>query len=161
MFLAAARRAGTSDDAGCRRANTGCARSAARAHDRYGPLTGSPVREHRGPPLADRERKAAGAWSDGMPMAVYVYRCDAHGFTERSLPIGTAQPTTSCPTCGATAMRVFTAPRLSLGDATRRALIDRTERSRDEPAVVSSPGPRPSRRAPAAANPALRRLPRP
>lgn len=94
-------------------------------------------------------------------MAVYVYRCDAHGVTERSLPIGTAQQSTPCPTCGAVSLRVYTAPRLSLGDGTRRALIDRTERSRDEPEVVTSPGPRPARRAPAAANPMLRRLPRP
>lgn len=93
-------------------------------------------------------------------MAVYVYRCDAHGVTERSLPIGTAPQTTTC-SCGAAAIRVFTPPRLSLGDATRRALIDRTERTRDEPEVVSSPGPRPDRRPPAATNPALRRLPRP
>jgi putative FmdB family regulatory protein len=94
-------------------------------------------------------------------MAVYVYRCDDHGLTERALPIGTADPTTACPTCGSTAVRVFTAPRLSLGDATRRALIDRTERTRDEPDVVSSPGPRPVRRAPVATNPALLHLPRP
>lgn len=94
-------------------------------------------------------------------MPVYVYRCDAHGFTERTLPIGTAQQSTPCPTCGDVAMRVFTAPRLSLGDATRRALIDRTERTRDEPEVVTSPGPRPARRSPVAVDPKLSRLPRP
>ena len=94
-------------------------------------------------------------------MATYVYRCATHGFLERSLPIGTARQTTDCPSCGATALRVFTAPQLALGDAARRALIDRTERTRDEPAVVSYPGPRPTRRPPTAANPALRRLPRP
>lgn len=94
-------------------------------------------------------------------MVLYVYRCDDHGSTERSLPIGTAERTTRCTTCGSTAVRVYTPPRLSLGDATRRALIDRTERTRDQPEVVSSPGPRPVRRAPAATNPALRRLPRP
>ncbi len=95
-------------------------------------------------------------------MAIYVYRCDTDGVTERSLPIGTARQTTTCLICGGSAMRVFTPPRLSLGDATRRALIDRTERTRDEPEIVSSPGPRPVGRIPAAAaNPALRRLPRP
>lgn len=94
-------------------------------------------------------------------MAQYVYRCDDHGLTERSLPIGTAERTTPCTTCGSAAVRVFTAPRLSLGDATRRALIDRTERTRDEPEVVSSPGPRPGPSAAVATNPALRRLPRP
>lgn len=94
-------------------------------------------------------------------MAVYVYRCDEHGVAEQSVAIGTAQPTVPCPTCGAVAVRVFTAPRLSFGDSTRRALIDRTERTRDEPDVVSSPAPRPARRSPAAADPRLRRLPRP
>ncbi|MGY1843281.1 FmdB family zinc ribbon protein [Modestobacter sp. SYSU DS0875] len=94
-------------------------------------------------------------------MASYVYRCDDHGLTEHSLPIGTAEPTTNCPTCGSTAVRVFTAPRLSLGDPARRALIDRTERTRDAPEVVSSPAPRPARPSPVAANPALRHLPRP
>lgn len=94
-------------------------------------------------------------------MVLYVYRCDEHGLTERALPIGTGGPTTPCPTCDAPAVRVFTPPRLSLGDPRRRALIDRTERTSDVPDVVSSPGPRPGRRAPVAANPALRRLPRP
>ncbi|WP_346621786.1 zinc ribbon domain-containing protein [Blastococcus montanus] len=95
-------------------------------------------------------------------MALYLYRCDEHGISERSLPMGMAERQVACPSCGSPAARVFTAPRLSLGDPARRALIDRTERTRDEPAVVSSPGPRPARRAaPVATNPALRRLPRP
>lgn len=94
-------------------------------------------------------------------MALYLYRCDEHGITEQSFPIGTAARQADCPACGSPSARVFTAPRLSLGDPGRRALIDRTERTRDEPAVVSSPGPRPARRAPVETNPALRRLPRP
>ena len=97
-------------------------------------------------------------------MVVYVYRCREHGVTDRSHPIGTAGVTSPCPTCGAAAVRVFTAPRLSLGSPSRRALIDRTERTRDEPDVVSAPPPRrpgPARRDPAVDNPALRRLPRP
>ena len=94
-------------------------------------------------------------------MVLYVYRCDDHGLTEHSLPIGTAGRTARCPACDSPSVRVFTAPRLSLGDATRRALIDRTERTRDEPEVVSSPGPRQIRTAPVATNPALLRLPRP
>ncbi|MCF6509955.1 zinc ribbon domain-containing protein [Blastococcus sp. MG754426] len=94
-------------------------------------------------------------------MALYVYRCEDHGLSERALPMGTAGRTAPCDDCGSPAVRVFTAPRLSLGDATRRALIDRTERTRDEPQVVSSPPARPARAPAAAANPALRRLPRP
>jgi putative FmdB family regulatory protein len=93
-------------------------------------------------------------------MAVYVYRCAEHGMTEAARPIGTAGTTMPCPTCGSTAARIYTAPRLSLGSSARRALIDRTERTRDEPDVVSAPPPRPGGPA-VARHPALRRLPRP
>ncbi len=93
-------------------------------------------------------------------MAVYVYRCIEHGTSEESSPIGPAGAAVPCPTCGAAAVRVYTAPRLSLGSPARRALIDRTERTRDEPDVVSAPPPRPG--GPAVAwHPALGRLPRP
>jgi hypothetical protein len=57
---------------------------------------------------------------------------------------------------------VFTAPLLSLAPRALVRAIDRTERTRDEPDVVSSLPPAPSRRvAPVAQNPALARLPRP
>ena len=96
-------------------------------------------------------------------MAVYVYRCTDHGLTEVAQAMGTAAATVPCPACGRQATRVFTTPRLSLGSSARRALIDRTERTRDEPDVVSAPPPRPDRSGVAAVarNPALRRLPRP
>ena len=92
-------------------------------------------------------------------MAVYAYRCADHGVHEITLPIGTAADHEPCPDCAAPTSRVFTAPRLSLGSASARALIDRTERSASEPAVVSAP---PSRRtAPRATDPRLAKLPRP
>ncbi|WP_448638631.1 FmdB family zinc ribbon protein [Geodermatophilus sp. URMC 63] len=92
-------------------------------------------------------------------MAVYQYRCAEHGLLEVARPIGTAADREPCPDCAAPAPRVFTAPRLSLGSARNRALLDRTARTADEPAVVSAP---PSRRsAPQPHNPALARLPRP
>ncbi len=94
-------------------------------------------------------------------MAVYLYRCVEHGTTEESRPIGTAAAAIPCPACGSSAPRVYTAPRLSLGSPARRALIDRTERTRDEPDVVSAPPPRSGGRADVRRNPALRRLPRP
>jgi len=94
-------------------------------------------------------------------VAVYLYRCPEHGTSETRCPMGTAPGTIACPTCGATAGRVFTAPRLALGSAARRALIDRTERSRDEPAVVSAPPSRRPADARSSGNPALARLPRP
>ena len=94
-------------------------------------------------------------------MAVYVYRCVEHGTTEESRPIGTAAAAVPCPTCGSSASRFYTAPRLSLGSSARRTLIDRTERTRDEPDVVSAPPPCSGGGAEARRNPALRRLPRP
>ncbi len=94
-------------------------------------------------------------------MAVYDYRCTVHGVTEASFPIGSAGGVTPCPTCGAPAARVFTVPRLSLWSSSRRQLIDRTERTRDEPEVVSAPPPRAGRGRPRPQNPALSRLPRP
>jgi putative FmdB family regulatory protein len=94
-------------------------------------------------------------------MAVYVYRCAEHGATEASRPIGTAAAAIPCPACGSPAARIFTAPRLSLGSSARRALIDRTERTRDEPDIVSAPPPRRSGGAAVGRDPRLRRLPRP
>ena len=96
-------------------------------------------------------------------MAVYVYRCTEHGFTEITRAMGTAAAAVPCPACDLPAIRVFTAPRLSLGSPARRALIDRTERTRGESDVVSAPPPRPGGAGAAAVaqNPALRRLPRP
>jgi hypothetical protein len=77
--------------------------------------------------------------------------------------MGTAPPAIACPVCAAVAARVFTAPRLSLGSPVPRALLDRTEATRDHPDVVSAlprrPGP--GRRADVSRNPALSRLPRP
>jgi hypothetical protein len=77
--------------------------------------------------------------------------------------MGTAAAAIACPACGALAARVFTAPRLSFGSPARRALLDRTEATRDHPDVVSAPPPRPGpgRRADVSRNPALSRLPRP
>ena len=96
-------------------------------------------------------------------IAVYVYRCPDHGAAEVTAAMGTAGATIACPVCGGDAPRVFTAPRLSLGSPVRRALIDRTERTREQPDVVPAPPPRRARgrRADLPRNPALGRLPRP
>jgi putative FmdB family regulatory protein len=96
-------------------------------------------------------------------IAVYLYRCPDHGTTETRCAMGAAPAAVECPACGTPAARVFTAPRLSFGSPVRRALVERTERTRDEPDVVSSPppGPGPGRRADVLRNPGLSRLPRP
>jgi ABC-type ATPase with predicted acetyltransferase domain len=96
-------------------------------------------------------------------VATFEYRCDAHGVIGVRLPIGTAKPSWPCPVCDQDAIRVFTAPMLSFAPAERVAIIDRAERSRYEPEVVSTiPATGARRRTPMApANPALQRLPRP
>lgn len=94
-------------------------------------------------------------------MTTYRYRCPTDGPADVGLPIGTAPPTLTCPSCGAEMPRVFTAPMLGLAPRGIVAAIDRTTAGAESPAVVSRiPGS--GRRAPVAPpNPNLRRLPRP
>jgi hypothetical protein len=94
-------------------------------------------------------------------MATFSYRCAQDGLIDVVRPVGTALPRTACPTCGNDAVRVFTAPMLSLASPALVAAIDRSERTREQPDVVAGP---PSMRAPQVRtprNPALARLPRP
>ncbi|ODT97886.1 MAG: hypothetical protein ABS81_29160 [Pseudonocardia sp. SCN 72-86] len=96
-------------------------------------------------------------------MALYRYRCAAHGAFDLTSPIGTAPETAPCPGCSSASARQYTAPMLGRGSSAAMTLIDRTRATADAPAVVSAPPRRPaSRRTPLAPpNPALRRLPRP
>jgi hypothetical protein len=97
-------------------------------------------------------------------VATFPYRCPDDGPFDVVRPIGTATATSSCPRCGADAVRIWTAPRLSLAQPAAMAALDRAERSRFEPDVVTAPPARPLGRRPApagTANPALQRLPRP
>ncbi|MDH3295402.1 MAG: zinc ribbon domain-containing protein [Acidimicrobiia bacterium] len=96
-------------------------------------------------------------------MAVYEYRCNRHGIFVVSLPMGEASQLATCQLCGKEANRLYSAPMLRRAPANRMALIEKAEKSRDEPDVVTSLPPRhPSKRTPMAPpNPALRRLPRP
>ena len=96
-------------------------------------------------------------------MATYQYRCADDGDFDISRPIGTATPKSQCPACSNDAVRVIRAPMLSLASRALVTVIDRTERTRDEPDVVSAPPQRTSSsRTPAPPqNPAWQRLPRP
>ena len=77
--------------------------------------------------------------------------------------MGQAADVSPCPICDDEAVRVFSAPMVLLAPPAMVAAIDRAEKTRDEPEVVSSlPRRHPSKRTPMASpNPALRRLPRP
>lgn len=113
-------------------------------------------------------------------MALFSYRCqrvdarehhddpdgdDGHVVVfDLTFPIGQAPNSTECPSCGSDAVRVFTPPRLSLVHRGALAALDRAERSRSEPDVVSALPAGPGRRRaapPRASDPRLRALPRP
>lgn len=97
-------------------------------------------------------------------MAIYDFLCDQHGLFEAHLPIGQATATHACPSCGAPARRIVSAP-MVIGS--RRggwsAAIERAERSRHEPEVVSTVPSAGARRRirTAPMTPQLARLPRP
>lgn len=96
-------------------------------------------------------------------MVQYRYRCVVDGDFDLTRPMGTAEPRAQCPVCDSDAVRVFSAPMLSMAPGAIMAAIDKTEKTRDEPEVVSAlPSNRGRPRTPMApANPALQRLPRP
>jgi len=97
-------------------------------------------------------------------VATYEYRCAADGTFELRLPLGSAPAAAACPACGGEGRRVFSPPMLR-PDLPRPLVtaMDRAERSREAPEVVTSLPPRdPRRRTPMAPlTPQLQRLPRP
>ena len=97
-------------------------------------------------------------------MAVYEYRCDQDGVFEVTRPLGTAPESITCSGCGSEARRVFSAPMLRCGSRPALfAAIERAEKSRHEPEVVTSvPSAGARRRTPVLRlTPTLARLPRP
>jgi putative FmdB family regulatory protein len=94
-------------------------------------------------------------------MATYEYRCAEDGLFEVVAPMGDAGDRVRCPSCDRPGTRVFSAPMLALADRRRVAAIDRSERSRERPEVVTQLPPSTRRPRVAPPNPALRRLPRP
>ncbi|MFD8530653.1 FmdB family zinc ribbon protein [Streptosporangium canum] len=91
-------------------------------------------------------------------MATYEYLCRDCGRFDVRLPMGTAPVSHDCSTCGRGAPRVFSPPGFSRVHPALSAALDRDERSRDSPDVVSGV---PGRRPPRPPHPALARLPRP
>jgi putative FmdB family regulatory protein len=96
-------------------------------------------------------------------MALYEYRCTAHGPFEAAWPIGTAPASTPCPCCRRAAPRMFSAPMTARTPPAVVAAIDHAEKTRDEPDLVTSLPPRAAgQRTPVLPlTPRLRKLPRP
>jgi putative FmdB family regulatory protein len=97
-------------------------------------------------------------------MPIYEYRCDQHGVSEITRPLGTAPKSVTCLACGGEAKRVFSVATVRSGSRSALlAAMDHAEKSRHEPDVVTSvPSTGAKRRTPVLPlTPALRRLPRP
>jgi putative FmdB family regulatory protein len=96
-------------------------------------------------------------------VALYEYRCEQDGVFDTFLPLGTAPASHACPDCGGEARRVFSKPLLKSVPRDLVAALDREEKTRESPDVVTSLPPRPAhKRMPVAPlTPALARLPRP
>lgn len=95
-------------------------------------------------------------------MAIYEYLCDQDGRFDKSLRLGTAPESVACSTCGRQARRVFSAPMFrSAARSAWTAAMDRADRSRHEPEVVTSLPPSGGPRRSIPLTPKLRGLPRP
>ncbi len=94
-------------------------------------------------------------------MVRYEYGCPRDGRFDAPAPMGAAPSTAPCPRCAGDAPRVWTPVATRRGSDSARRLLERSERSRDEPSVVTTlPGrSAPARRA--TANPLHHTLPRP
>lgn len=97
-------------------------------------------------------------------MVMYEFRCPQHGAFELLLPMGAGSSQTQCPQCGAAAARQMSSPRVARSSRSPWFnAIERAEKSRHEPEVVSSVPASGARRRirQAPLTPALQRLPRP
>ncbi len=96
-------------------------------------------------------------------MAIYEYRCDEDGSFEVSARLDAPPKSAACPVCNIEARRVYSKPMLSRAPRALVTAIDRAEKSRYEPEVVTSLPPVDARRRTPVLplTPTLRRLPRP
>lgn len=97
-------------------------------------------------------------------MATYEYRCEQDGVFDVTRPLGTAPQFAPCPVCGREACRVISMPMVRCGSRNGwTAAIERAEKSRHEPEVVTSVPSAGARRRVRTVplTPTLARLPRP
>lgn len=94
-------------------------------------------------------------------MPLYEFRCADCGDLERSYSMRDVPDHVACPHCAADAPRRITGAALH-GSSPAKRLIESTERSAHEPAVVSSlPSARAAAPRPVSRNPLHQKLPRP
>ncbi len=96
------------------------------------------------------------------PMTLYEYTCHTHGAFESMHRLGEAPPDASCPVCGGTARRVISAPVvISARRAALFSAVERSEKSRHDPELVTSIPPSGAPRRQVSMTPELWKLPRP
>ena len=72
-------------------------------------------------------------------MPIYEYRCDQHGVSEITRPLGKAPKSVPCFVCDGEAKRVFSVSMIRSGSrGALLAAMDHAEKSRHEPEVVTS-----------------------
>ncbi|MGB7975655.1 MAG: zinc ribbon domain-containing protein [Roseiarcus sp.] len=95
-------------------------------------------------------------------MVFYEYLCHADGAFNIMRRLGKAPSNAPCPSCGSQAQRMLSAPMVLNGRRSSLfSAIDRAEKSRHEPEVVTSLPPSGVRRPQVRMTPELRKLPRP
>lgn len=73
-------------------------------------------------------------------MPLYAFTCARCGGFDLARPMATAAQPATCPGCGRAAVRVFTAPALSLLHRPLRRARNGEEESAHQPAVVAADG---------------------
>lgn len=95
-------------------------------------------------------------------MPFYEFRCPTGHTTERLLPMSSEERTTECKDCGEAATRVISAPAVAGVDKQKARIVEATQKSAYEPAVVNTVPRAGNRRAtPVTHNPQHAKLPRP
>ncbi|NDL59691.1 FmdB family zinc ribbon protein [Phytoactinopolyspora mesophila] len=93
-------------------------------------------------------------------MALYEYRCAGCGIFEVARAMGSAPSSHPCARCGSDARRSFSIPHVNRAPTPLRKALDRAEKSRDEPAVVTRVPPQRDRQ-PGRQDPRRKHLPTP
>lgn len=95
-------------------------------------------------------------------MPIYEFKCGEGHLAERHLPMSSEQREIECPDCGQMARRIISAPSVRRTDSKMASVVEATQKSAHEPAVVNSLPASGNRRAtPVSRNPQHAKLPKP